>query len=135
MAESKYIVRVQAKSLNWRNFLYFSGMPIFPAHILKSMNGDAYLKQYKFKLLPGSGPYIINESDVHKGQSITVHRRKDYWGEKARANVGLNNFDELNFVVVRDENLAFEMFKKGDLDYLAIGAANPAAAMGRGNEF
>ena len=61
VAESKYIVRVQAKELNWRNFLYFSGMPIFPAHVLKTVNGDKYLKEYNFKLLPGSGPYTIRE--------------------------------------------------------------------------
>jgi microcin C transport system substrate-binding protein len=117
VAESKYIVRVHAKQLNWRNFLYFSSsMQIYPAHILKTINGDAYLKQYNYKLLPGTGPYIINEDDVKKGQSITVHRRKDYWAASARGNIGLNNFDELNFVVIRDENLAFEKFKKGELD-------------------
>jgi len=116
VAESKYIVRVEAKELNWRNFLYFSGMPIFPAHILKDVNGEKYNKEYNYKLLPGSGPYTILEGDVKKGQSITVRRRKDYWGEKARANIGSNNFDELRFVVVRDENLALEMFKKGELD-------------------
>lgn len=116
IAESKYIVRVEAKELNWRNFLYFSGMPIFPAHVLKDVNGDKYDKEYNYKLMPGTGPYTISEDDIKKGQSITVRRRKDYWGEKARANIGINNFDELRFVVVRDENLAFEMFKKGELD-------------------
>jgi microcin C transport system substrate-binding protein len=121
VAESKYIVRVQAKELNWRNFLYFSSsMPIFPAHALKGMNGDSYDKNYNYKLLPGSGPYTISEDDIKKGQSITARRRKDYWGAKARANVGLNNFDALNFVVVRDENLAFEKFKKGELDAYAV---------------
>ncbi len=116
VAESKYIVRVQAKELNWRNFLYFSGMQIFPAHVLKSVNGDKYLKEYNYKLLPGSGPYTIREEDISKGQTITVRRRKDYWAEKARENVGLGNFDEMQFVVVRDDNLAFEKFKKGELD-------------------
>jgi microcin C transport system substrate-binding protein len=116
MAESKYIVRVKAKELNWRNFLYFSGMPIFPAHVLKDVNGEKFVKEYNYKLMPGSGAYTILGDDVKKGQSITVRRRKDYWGEKARANVGMNNFDELRFAVVRDENLAFEMFKKGELD-------------------
>ena len=67
VAESKYIVRVQAKELNWRNFLYFSGMPILPAHVLKDMNGDAYLKDYNFKLLPGSGPYTIQEERHQEG--------------------------------------------------------------------
>jgi microcin C transport system substrate-binding protein len=117
VAESKYIVRVKAKELNWRNFLYFSGMAILPAHILKTVNGEKYLKEYNFKVLPGSGPYTIREEDLQKGKSITVKRRKDYWAEKARASVGMSNFDELRYVVVRDENLAFEMLKKGDLDY------------------
>ena len=55
-------------------------------------------------MLPGSGPYIINEQDIVKGKSILIRRRKDYWGEKARANIGTNNFDALSFVTVRDEN-------------------------------
>jgi len=123
VAESKYIVRVQAKEVNWRAFLYFSGMPILPAHALKDVTGDAYLKNYNYKLLPGSGPYTIQESDIHKGQSISVRRRKDYWAVKARANVGLDNFDELNFTVVRDENLIFEKLKKGELDISLINIA------------
>jgi microcin C transport system substrate-binding protein len=128
VAESKYIVRVQAKELNWRNFLYFSGMPILPAHVLKSVNGEKYLKDYNFKLLPGSGPYTILDKDVSKGQSITVRRRKDYWAAKARVNVGMNNFDELRFVVVRDDNLAFEMFKKGELDDYVVPRPSSAGA-------
>lgn len=123
VAESKYIVRVKAKQLDWRNFLAFGGMDIFPAHVLKDVTGERYLKEYNYKLLPGSGPYIIREADIVKGQSITVRRRTDYWGEKARANVGLGNFDAIRFVVVRDENLAFEMFKKGELDLYFVNSA------------
>jgi len=123
VAESKYIVSIRAKELNWRNFLYFSGMQIFPAHVLNTMNGEAYLKEYNYKLLPGSGPYTILEADIDRGRSIIARRRKDYWAGNARANVGTGNFDELRFVVVRDENLAFEMFKKGELDAFAVGRA------------
>ena len=42
VAESKYIVRVKSNQLNWRNFLYFSGMNVLPAHILKDVNGEKY---------------------------------------------------------------------------------------------
>ncbi len=123
VAESKYIVRVQAKELNWRNFLYFSGMTIFPARVLKTLTGDQYLKEYNFKLLPGSGPYIIREADIVKGKSIIARRRPDYWAAANRANVGMNNFDQLRFEVVRDENLQFQMLKKGDLDVFPVSRA------------
>jgi microcin C transport system substrate-binding protein len=120
VAESKYIVRVTSKVLNWRNFLYFAAsMPILPAHVLKTVNGDRYVKEYNFKLLPGTGPYVINEADVVKGRSLTIRRRKDYWAENVRRNIGSNNFDEIREIVVRDQKLAIEMFKRGDLDYYA----------------
>lgn len=117
VAESKYIVRVKSNQLNWRNFLYFSGMAILPAHVLKDVNGETYLKDYNFKLLPGSGPYVVQDADVIKGKSIALRRRASgYWAEKHRRNAGVNNFDEIREIVVRDQKLAFEMFKKGDLD-------------------
>ncbi len=117
VAESKYIVSVRSKQLNWRNFLYFSGMPIMPAHVLKGVTGAQYIKDYNFKMIPGSGPYVVEGADVIKGKSVTIRRRKTgYWAENHRRNVGVNNFDEIREIVVRDQKLAFEMFKKGDLD-------------------
>jgi microcin C transport system substrate-binding protein len=123
VVESKYIVRVHSKQLNWRNFMYFSGMPLFPAHVLKTVDGARYIKEYNYKMLPGSGPYIVNESDIVRGNSITIRRRNDYWAANDRRNVGANNFDEIHEVVVRDENLALEMFKRGDLDYYTVNVA------------
>lgn len=120
VAESKYIVRVQSKVLNWRNFLYFSTMSIFPAHVLKNVDGAKYLEDYNFKLLPGTGPYRVDETDVQKGKSVSIRRRTDYWAADVRRNIGLNNFDEIRETVVRDRGLAFEQFKKGDLDYYYV---------------
>jgi microcin C transport system substrate-binding protein len=117
VAESKYIVSVKSQVENWRNFLYFAAsMQILPAHILKDVDGAKYLTDYNFKLLPGTGPYRIDEADVDKGSSVTLRRRPDYWAANVRRSVGLNNFDEIREIVVRDQNLAFEMFKKGDID-------------------
>jgi microcin C transport system substrate-binding protein len=120
VAESKYFVRIKAKKLDWRNFEIASGIRLFPAHILKNLDGAAYLRDYNFKLLPGTGPYIVTDSDIKKGSSISVRRRNDYWAAKYRANVGQNNFDEIRTTVVRDQNLAFEMFKKGELDHYYV---------------
>ncbi len=120
VAESKYIVRVQSKVLNWRNFLYFSTMQILPSHVLKNVDGAKYLEDYNFKLLPGSGPYKVDDADVAKGKSVSIRRRADYWAEHVRRNVGLNNFDEIREIVVRDRGLTFEQFKKGDLDFYYV---------------
>src|SRR6266550_4691827 len=51
VAESRYIVRMRAKTLEWKNFLIASGFRIFPAHILKNLDGATYLRDYNFKLL------------------------------------------------------------------------------------
>jgi microcin C transport system substrate-binding protein len=125
VAESKYIVSVKAKSVRWQNLLYFgNGLFIYPAHILKDLDGAKYIKEYNSKMLPGTGPYTVSEKDVEKGKVITIRRRKDYWAEKGRRNIGLNNFDEIRTVVVRDRNLEFEQFKKGDLDYYIVNRAS-----------
>jgi len=121
VAESKYIVRFKAKQLRWDNFFVASSMRVFPAKVLKTFDGAGYLKDYNFKLMPGTGPYIVTPEDVRKGTSISIRRRKDYWAANYRLNIGQYNFDEIRLTVVRDQNLAFEQFKKGDLDYYDVG--------------
>ena len=120
VAEGKYIVSVKAKTDNWQNFLYFSGMFIYPAHVLKNITGETYVREYNYKMLPGTGPYMVGEQDLEKGKIIRIRRRKDYWAEKQRRNIGTANFDQIDQIVVRDRNLEFEMFKKGDIDYYLV---------------
>lgn len=121
VVESRYILSVKAKSVNWLNFLYISNdLLIYPAHILKNINGDTYIREWNFKMLPGTGAYIVNEQDVNKGNMIKIRRRKDYWAEQDRRNVGTANFDEIDQIVTRDRALEFERFKKGDLDYYVV---------------
>jgi len=51
VAESKYIVSVKANAVNWRNFLYFSTMKLHPDHILKDLDGTAFLEEYAFSVV------------------------------------------------------------------------------------
>jgi microcin C transport system substrate-binding protein len=120
VVESKYIVRIRAKRLNWMDFLMASSLRVFPAHVLKNLDGATYLRDYNFKLLPGTGPYTVTDEDIRKGTSVSIRRRKDHWAERYRANIGQFNFDEQRYTVVRDQNLAFEQFKRGDLDYYSV---------------
>ena len=121
VAESKYIVRVKAKLPGWKDFMNFAtGMLIFPAATLKNVDGKTYLKDWNFKYLPGTGPYIIGASDINKGNSVSLRRRMGFWAEKTRRSIGLNNFDEVKVIIVRDRTLALQMLKKGDLDFFYV---------------
>jgi len=121
VAESKYIVRVRSKEQKWQNFMNFVNfLSIFPASALKGLDGARYLKEYNFKLLPGSGQYIVRDEDVIKGKSLSIRRRADYWAEKERRNIGTANFEELRWVVVRDQPLQLEMLKKGETDWYYV---------------
>ena len=63
----------------------------------------------------GSGPYRIKE--VKPGRSISFERVADYWGKDLSVNAGQWNYDEIRFEYYRDETVAFESFKAGNLDY------------------
>ena len=123
VAESKYIVRVKSKEAGWVGLYYFSGMAIYPAHILKNVTGATYVREWNDKMLPGSGPYFVTTADVDKGKTVRIKRLPNYWAEKYRRNIGTGNFDEIREVTVRDRNLEFEMLKRGDLDYFMVNRA------------
>jgi len=122
VAESRQIVSVKVSKADWRNLKDFAtSLLVYPASSLKDLTGAQYLQKYNYAYLPGTGPYSIGPADVQKDKSITVRRRKDYWAEKERRNTGLNNFDEVKLIVVKDpQALPVEMLKKGDLDFLFV---------------
>ena len=121
VAESKYIVSVKAKSVNWRNFLYFSTMVIHPNHILKDLDGTSFLEEYSFSVIPGTGPYIIPEENIINQESYTFERRDDYWAADDPLVRYKYNFDRIKVSVVKDNDaLQFEKFKKGEQDIFNV---------------
>ena len=62
----------------------------------------------------GSGPYEIES--FQPGASITWERVPDYWGWDQPTRVGRYNYGTLNFTYFRDQNAAWEAFKKGGID-------------------
>ena len=121
ITESKYIVSIKSKSLNWRQFIYVATeMKLLPVHIIGNISGKEYLEKYQFEFIPGSGPYIVDKKEIKTGQSIMIRRRSDYWAEKEKFNSGLNNFDLIRFEVIPDDGLQFEKFKKGEIDVYLV---------------
>lgn len=121
VAESKYIVSVKAKSINWRNFLYFSTMVIHPNHILKDLDGTAFLEEYAFSAIPGTGPYILTDKNIINQESYTFERREDYWAKDSPLKRYQYNFDRIKVSAVKDNDaLQFEKFKKGEQDIFNV---------------
>lgn len=112
-------VKFIAKTLHWRNFLFCGvNLPILPA---RTFRGKEYLQAFNWKLPNGSGPYKLLK--FRKGNDIVFQRRDDFWAKDARGYQGLYNFDQITFEVVRDENLMFEKFKKGEFDFHLVTVA------------
>ena len=63
----------------------------------------------------GSGAYRIKQSSP--GRTISYERVPDYWGKDLPVNRGQWNLDEIRFDYYRDDTVAFESFKAGNLDY------------------
>lgn len=115
-AISRYVVKVKCRKDNWRSFMYFALMSIFPSYHIDKVDGASYLKKYQFQMFPGSGPYQIDLSSTKKGKQLVLKRRENYWGKLCPQNKGLYNFDKIKMIVVMDERLQLEKFKKGEID-------------------
>lgn len=115
---SKYIFEVKCKELNFRNLLYYSGTFILPEHIIGKMTGTEFIDKCQFSMPTGTGPYILLDNDIKKGQQYSLTRRDDYWAKNDPMSKNVANFDRIQFDVVEDQtNLEYEKFKKGDQDF------------------
>ena len=118
IAESKYIVSVKTKDLDWRMFKYFSQISLLPAHVIGGLTGDQFLNMFDFEYVPGSGPYALDPNNVVDGKSITLTRRNDYWGYNEPWNKGKFNFDQIKFELVKGSE--FEAFLNGNIDIVDL---------------
>ena len=118
----RWTVRVRTRKPNWRLFLYFGGMSIYPAREV-SVPGDVYLSAFNWTMPTGSGPYRFRPDLLRKGETLVLERREDWWAEDERWATHTYNFDRIKYVVIRDEELIYEKFKAGEIDYYEVGAA------------
>lgn len=113
--------------------LLISMMPIFAAHA----TDPERFEETSLNPPIGSGPYAFSE--VRPGESLTLRRRADYWGEDLPTRRGLFNFETVRYEFFRDANTMFEAFKTGAYDLRlegdptrwATGYEFPAMSAGR----
>jgi len=84
-----------------------------PRHFYGKVPKD-FVRRFNWKIPPNTGPYVIDE--VKKGKSITLKRKKNWWGKDKKFNKGRFNVDKIRYTVIRDLNTIFEYFKKNKVD-------------------
>ncbi len=108
-----YTVRVTTKDTYFQNFTMFSSLLyILPKHIY----GDVDKSQKMTRTLVGSGPYVLDKFE--KGQKLVLKRFASWYGFKTDAWRGYYNFDQRVYRFVKEDNVALEMTKKGDFDFM-----------------
>jgi microcin C transport system substrate-binding protein len=109
----KYIISVTGRTKKPKDELhYYYGLSPTPKHFHKL--DAAWVKDFNWKIEPNTGPYQIVKVD--KGKSVTVERKKDWWAQDYRYNKGRFNVDRVVYRVIRDVEVGWEYFRKGELD-------------------
>ena len=89
---------------------------ILPRHFYENAGGAARDPSKTWLDIPlGSGAYKVKAFEP--GRYVTYEQVKDYWAADLPVNLGQNNFDEIRFDYYKDQQVAFEAFKAGQLDY------------------
>jgi len=99
----------------------YCSIPATPKHFYKTLGPD-HVTKYNWTIVPNTGPYQIDK--IEKGKLLTFKRKKDWWAQDYRYFKNRFNVDEVSLQVIRDENIAFERFKKGELDAFVLELPN-----------
>ena len=124
-AESKYIVSIKAKKKEWRLIYSLTGIYVMPKKYLDKTNGKDFITKYQHDFMPGSGPYTLDrDRTTHEnGGLVVLNRRDDYWAKNEPRNLGLWNFDVVEFLFEGDDNQLQTKFFKGEYDTYAVSRA------------
>jgi len=91
--------------------LILGQLPVLPKHYWESRDFD----QTTLEPPLGSGPYKV--ASVDSGRSLELQLVDDYWGKDLWLNRGRNNFKTLRYEYFRDDTVALEAFKAGQVDF------------------
>lgn len=89
----------------------YSVSPV-PAHFHKL--DENWVRDYNWRIEPNTGPYLISE--IRKGKYVEFTRKKDWWANEKRYFKYRYNPDHIRIKLIRDPNIAYQYFRKGELD-------------------
>ncbi|WP_089140543.1 extracellular solute-binding protein [Vibrio rumoiensis] len=120
------IAVVSGKPRNPDELMDYVNLSPIPAHFYanprKDENDDGiaddFVRRYNFKPEPTVGPYYID--DIDKGKAVSFKHVKDWWGYGNKYYQHRFNVEKISIKVIRDPDIAFKYFEKGQLDSFAL---------------
>ncbi|ACN15949.1 DppE [Desulforapulum autotrophicum HRM2] len=89
------------------------GISPTPRHFFGTLD-DTFVEGFNWRIIPNTGPYQISE--FKKGKRVRFERKKQWWAKDLRYFKNRFNLDAVVFNVIRDYNMIWEYFKKGEID-------------------
>lgn len=90
-----------------------------PEHFYSELGGE-YLTKYQWQPEPTTGAYVALPENVDKGKSVTLVRQNNWWANDKRFFRNRFNPDQVKVSVIRDNDKAFEIFLKGQIDAFGL---------------
>ena len=103
-----YTLRIVGTRPSWRPLPDYAGLWPTPSHAV--VLDEDWVSRTTNEYQIAVGPYVV--SDVARGESVTLERVDDWWGNGKRYFIGQYNFDRINLRVIPIER---------SLDYLRLG--------------
>lgn len=105
-------VRFHLRSTKSRELpLILGELPVLPAAFFAHRDFSRPLRTAPL----GSGPYRVSAFDFDR--SVTYERNPEYWAKDRPSARGMFNFDTIRMEYFRDDTVAFEAFKAGQIDF------------------
>jgi ABC-type transport system substrate-binding protein len=120
--EGSFTIHFYTKEALFSNFEFVASTLVLPKHLYFHTDPKKLAKNQFTRAPQGSGPYYVDKWE--KGRYLILRRNVKYWGSVLPQNRYAYNFDKIMIKYIRDPQMAFEMLKKGDLDYMPVRIGN-----------
>ncbi len=108
-----YTLRIVGTRPSWRPLPDYAGLWPTPAHAV--VLDEDWVERTNLEYQIAVGPYVVSE--VSRGESVTLERIDDWWGEEKRYFIGQYNFDRIQLRVIPQER-ALDYLRLGELDMM-----------------
>lgn len=79
--------------------------------------GEDYVERYHWRFAPVTGAYVYDNKATRRGRAVSFKRVDDWWANDKPFYRYRFNPDRMTYVVIRDDNKAFESFMLGEIDW------------------